>query len=257
MINLVAILQITYYRLFPPELPPAAHGVLRLQLPYYAQLDADAQMRFRRRLAILLKLKTFLPAAGLPAVSDEMRWIIGGGIVQVTFGLRSSAFRYFRTIYVAPARYRFGMFPQRFLGHVDLQEQTIVLSWQDVKNGFRIPDDALNVLIHECAHALEAEHRLRNFGMGIFSPIDRYWWQQYGRKKLQTIRRSENRFLKAYGGKNLGELFAVGMEAFFEQPEHFRRELPELDDVFCRMLRQDPTRRGDPTQFRPTARPVR
>lgn len=246
MKTIFILCQHLYYRLFPPVEIKDTHGILNRQLPYYQKLNPLAQKRFRERLAILLKLKNFKPAAGLSAITDEMRIVIGGGIIQLTFGLRSYSFHFFRTIYVTPHSYRYGNLTERFLGHVDLDEQVMVLSWADVLHGFRIPDDSLNVVLHECAHVLEAEDEMRM----MFSKFVTIWhwlkWEYRGKKKLKIIQREENRFLKNYGGKNMKELFAVSVEAFFEQPRHFQKELPELYQLFCKMLKQDPLRNSDP-----------
>ena len=63
---------------------------------------------------------------------------------------------------------------------------------------------------------------------------------------MEMIRRGENRFLKNYGGKNMQEMFAVCIETFFEKPDEFRYQLPELFDSICELLNQDPTLRENP-----------
>ena len=42
------------------------------------------------------------------------------------------------------------------------------------------------------------------------------------------------------------EMFAVCVETFFEQPEDFKKNLPELYQTMVNLLRQDPLLEGDP-----------
>ena len=57
---------------------------------------------------------------------------------------------------------------------------------------------------------------------------------------MEAIRRGENNFLKSYGGINMTEMFAVCVEAFFEQPEEFQKELPKIYNTMVVLLNQDP-----------------
>lgn len=71
-------------------------------------------------------------------------------------------------------------------------------------------------------------------------------WTERALEKMERIRRQENQFLKNYGGKNIHEMFAVCVEAFFEKPDEFRYYLPELFDSLRELLNQDPTIRQNP-----------
>jgi Mlc titration factor MtfA (ptsG expression regulator) len=53
-----------------------------------------------------------------------------------------------------------------------------------------------------------------------------------------TNRRS---YLRSYAFSNLHEFWAVSVEAFFVNPVGLQLNMPELYDVLCRVLNQDPS----------------
>ena len=140
----------------------------------------------------------------------------------------------------------FAGFEHPFLGHVDFKHRVVCFSWEDVKTGFMIPDDAINVALHEMAHALEMENKFRVIFREFFDRTKWVNWERVAIQKLKKIRAGENAFLKNYGGKNMREMFAVCVETFFEKPEDFKQRLPDLYQTMANLLHQDPTNKGNP-----------
>jgi len=235
-----------YYRFYPPTIPDSYDRVLRRYFDYYKHLHPTLQKRFLTRLYIVLKFKKFLPWNGLPAVTEEMKIIIGSAIVQATFGLKHFVLDYFDTIFITPRRYRYRDYKEDFLGHVNFSNHTVCLSWEDVKLGYQIPNDAFNVALHEVAHTLEAEQHIRSVFRRFFNSWN--WWafRKKGKQKMMIIRNAKNQFLKNYGGTNMKELFAISLEAFFERPEAFKKEVPTLYKTMVALLQQDPTNKEWP-----------
>jgi Mlc titration factor MtfA (ptsG expression regulator) len=54
-----------------------------------------------------------------------------------------------------------------------------------------------------------------------------------------TITRGQD-FFREYACTNTHEFFAVAVEIFFERPEGFKNEFPDLYNVLVRLLNQDP-----------------
>ena len=175
---------------------------------------------------------------GLPRVTEEMKIIIGSAIIQITFGLDRYLLEHFDRIYVLPRPYRFKGFQEPLLGHVDFKEKVICFSWKDVQEGFEVPDDAVNVALHEMAHVLEAEHELSGLYQEVFPPKIWTEWEAVSKQILMQLQAGQLPLLKKYAAKNRIELFAVCIETFFEQPEPFKKELPGLYDLMCRMLQK-------------------
>ncbi|MCR9289302.1 zinc-dependent peptidase [Saprospiraceae bacterium] len=234
-----------WYKKFPPQIPTHYHRTLNIYSAYYQYLNEENQVTFQKRLFILLKFIRFIPK-GLPQVTDEMKVVIGSAIIQITFGLDHYLVKEFNTIYVVPRAYNFRDFKTPFLGHVDFTNKIVCFSWRDVKTGFFIADDAVNVALHEMAHCLEKENTFRQLFRTFFDSEKLAIWTERALEKMERIRRQENQFLKNYGGKNIHEMFAVCVEAFFEKPDEFRYYLPELFDSLRELLNQDPTIRQNP-----------
>ncbi len=241
LIKIMRELLIKYwYKKFPPEIPSDYHRILNAYSHYYQNLNEKNQSKFRYRLFILLKLIRFIPK-DLPHVTTEMKVVIGSAIIQITFGLNYFLLKHFNTIYVVPRPYRFPGYKDLFLGHVDFKYKVIVFSWQDVKNGYFIPNDAVNVALHEMAHCLEKENKFRQLFHNFFDEEKWNDWAEEASQKMETIRQGENNFIKSYGGKNMQEMFAVCIETFFEKPKEFKTYLPKLYDTMTNLLNQDPT----------------
>lgn len=92
------------------------------------------------------------------------------------------------------------------------------LAWPKVLEGLAEPYDGINLAIHEFAHCLILEDELRPFNK-ILDKEALENWKTLGKAHLSGRPSAKLQVLRAYGGKNLMELFAVSLEAFFETPD--------------------------------------
>lgn len=221
------------------------HAILSDHSQYYNRLIPELQADFRTRLFQLLHVLAF-SGIRIPKVTREMRAVIGCAIVEITFGLKKYLPSKYTNINVLPRRYMYPGYGQPFLGHIDYDTQSIYFSWQDVQNGYQIPNDAVNVALHEMAHVLEVEDSYSFLITTFFSRISWNKWAEIAHEKMLIIRQNENKFLKSYGGINMKEMFAVCIETFFEQSDDFKYHLPELYQTLVELLGQDPTVEGNP-----------
>lgn len=236
-----------WYQNNQPDLPLKWHRILIKYNPYYKGLTQDLKLKFLQRLFISMKSLHFTPC-GFPTLSQEMPVLITSAIIQITFGLEKFSLQRFDKIYVMPNNYEYGNYGT-LLGHVDHDAELIVLSWPAVKEGFIIPDDAMNVALHEIAHALMEENRFRIMWFKFFSEYHMRQWEVEAIKQLLVIRARKNNFLNSYGGQNMREMFAVCIETFFEQAEAFNENLPQLYHTVSRLLNQNPITKSNPIQI--------
>ncbi len=227
------------HRIVPNNIDQDYHEILLHYSIYYSNLNDKLKRTFRLRLYHLLNVLSFR-SAELPIVTREMRAVIGSSIIQITFGLSNYLPTKFTNIVVKPRRYMYPGYGEPFLGHIDFDNATIYFSWQDVKEGYRNPNDAVNVALHEMAHVIEAEDGFDQLFNWFFKKIEWTKWAELAFEKMHIIRSGNNLFLKDYGGINMREMFAVCIETFFEQPEEFKRRLPEIYDTLAGLLNQDP-----------------
>ena len=179
-------------------------------------------------------------------LEESVKILVASAFVQITFGLRAYTLEFYNDIYVMPRTYTYKWYDHNLSGDVNTQKQRVSLSWPCVKKGFIIPDDGLNVAIHEFAHVLQFENFVDDAKYRFFSHGNWRSWNALAHQKLKTIRARKNRFIRNYGGGNISELFAVCIETFFEQPVEFKEELPELYYKIVHILRQDPTKVESP-----------
>jgi MtfA peptidase len=123
----------------------------------------------------------------------------------------------------------------------------VVLSWPDVLEGGRIPDDGRNVVFHEFAHVLDLKGHGFD-GAPLLENHEQYrtWAEvmtaEYHRL-IRRTRRGHETVLDPYGTVSEAEFFAVATESFFEQPLDMQDEHPKLYDLFRGFYHQDPAER--------------
>lgn len=228
-----------FHRKVPKSIDIEYHETMIKYSTYYLLLDHLQQEKFRLRLYQLLNVLSF-GSMQIPIITREMRVVIGSAIIKITLGLDNYIPTRFTNIVVLPRRYMYPGFGEPFLGHTDHNSNTIFFSWADVQHGYLVPDDAINVALHEMAHVLEAENGFNDMFTNFFDRFDWVNWAELAARKMEKIRSGENSFLKNYGGQNMMEMFAVCIEAFFEQPIAFRTYLPEIYATMVDLLKQDP-----------------
>lgn len=221
-------------------------GILLKYSSYFRRLNESSRERFVNRLATLLQHLEFESQHMDSDVSMEMKLVIASAQIQLTFGLDSYLPKSFDKIVVLPSAYRISSHDKPLIGHVDPKRSMIYLSWEDVQHGFAIEDDAINVALHEFAHWLELESRRLEVDESLLCKFEFSDWRKEAQRKLIRIRANEHVFLKDYGGRNMLELFAVCVEAFFERSSAFKVKLPKLYQPMVELLNQDPSNGDDP-----------
>ncbi|TXC78574.1 zinc-dependent peptidase [Luteibaculum oceani] len=215
------------------------HRMLNRWNPYYAGLSPELQKAFQLRILHFQRNTVFECAPGLN-LTNQMELIISGGFVQLTFGFKKDVLDVFNYIYLAAKPYSYRHIAGKFKGDVNPHKHRVTLTWPYVEKGFVIPDDGLNLVLHEFAHCLYYENQLDE-GMGQF--LDNQGmkdWHFYAAKKRKRILNGDQRLFRTYAAKNMLEMFAVSAEVFFEQPKHFARKEPRLYDSMCKLYNQDP-----------------
>lgn len=215
---------------------------LKGYFPYYNRLNQENREKFELRLLIFMDSKRFVPRNGL-ILTERMKILICASAIQLTFGLSYFTLSHFYTIYVYPEPYFYRYFKVQFKGHVS-DRGTIHLSWNNFEKGYLFPDDGVNLGLHELMHALKIyalQHHVDfNFhkNNGLIEKL-----VQVELVKLKTKRAD---FLKNRLIDNPDEFIAVCAECFFELPQQFNREIPELYASMKQLLNQDPLNAQNP-----------
>ena len=254
--------------------PQAWRTILRRRVPLYRQLPPDLQLQLRRRILEFLAEKPFLGCAGL-VLTDEMRVTIAAQASLLRLNRDGPMFPELRQVLVYPGAFlvdRVHAAPggvlreeRRALAGESWQQGQVILSWQDVLDGARIPDDGHNVVLHEFAHQLDQETGAANGAPLLGSRAAHARWADVMRREfagLQARTRAREAFreqseagwgwadrapapppgdlISDYGATNEAEFFAVVTEVFYEQPQALAWRHPELFALMRDYYRVDP-----------------
>lgn len=222
-------------KIFP--VPPYYRELLQKYFRYYQGLSEQNKRAFEQRVCRFIYSKKFIPR-GMKEIPVEMVVFVAAVAVQITFGLPHVRLTHFNKILVYPDNY-YSRITQRYhKGEVNPAFGIIVLSWRNFMEGFLHADDAINLGLHEMAHALRIENIIRKehsfFEDPLLDKLDEWC------RKICDDSNGSIAFFRPYACTNVHEFFSVAVENFFERPQQFKLELPELYSVMVGLLNQDP-----------------
>jgi hypothetical protein len=223
------------------RIPASFKLILTKYFRYYNELSPADKLKFERKLCHLIFSKQFIPR-NFEAVTDEMKVLIAASAVQLTFGLPKVTLSHFNKVLIYPDDYYSSITKRYHKGEVNPAFGIIVLSWQSFVEGYLIKTEEANLGIHEMAHALRLENVIRNeefqfFDEELLSRLD-----MWGRKVCEAIEHQQLTIFRPYACTNTHEFFAVAVENFFERPNEFKEQLPELYWILATLLNQEPLR---------------
>ncbi|GAB3200423.1 Mlc titration factor MtfA (ptsG expression regulator) [Pontibacter aydingkolensis] len=215
---------------------------IRRQMPaYYMSLPVPQQKEFEKRVAQFILQKTFVPRGDRFEVTLPMKVRVAASAVQLTFGLGQVYFSHFKTILIYPDRYYSTIFKRYHCGEVNTRGY-IVLSWRDFESGYDNYTDGFNLGLHEMAHALHLENRIRNNEYDFLDREHLQAWHDLASSEMLKQQSEQNGFLRRQAHDDEHEFFAVCVESFFERPHDFRLSNPKVYDSLSQLLQQDPAR---------------
>jgi Mlc titration factor MtfA (ptsG expression regulator) len=246
--DLIAFFQETFYkitkRFFRPYAPLPLEQLNREQqqflfeqLHFYKHLTHNQRRSFDNRTKRFLQSRQFIPKQGVE-LTEEMKLLISATAVQITFGMRSFMMKEFATIIVYPKAYFSELGNNYHKGEVN-PKGIVVLSWEDFAEGIRIPDDSLNLGLHEFAHVLAIQRSYnRRFGDAIFrAAFDKLMGTL--QNPVFRVMMQRRAGLRQYALTNPMEFFAVATEVFFENPQQLYRSNHVLYNLFAQMYNID------------------
>lgn len=171
-----------------------------------------------------------------------MKVYISAAAIQLTLGLDDYILSHFSEVIVYPS-----IFKSRTTGNMQKGETNakgaVTLSWNDFQEGYRDPTDKLNLGLHEWTHALMLSNQM---GIGedeLFTSYYRRWYFE-AKPEFEELQHSTSPLLRDYAATNMAEFFAVCVETFFEQPQAFLKEEPNLFKQLATLLNQNPVGAG-------------
>ena len=208
-------------------------------IPIYSRLPERYRQKCNDRIVWFRSRKKFI-FYGKVEKQNELILIMSAAAVLMTLGLRN--YRMLRSLFrviVYPTSYYSRIKRRHHLGEYNPNLKTLVLSADKIWEGFEIPNDNINLTIHELAHALSFEMLKKNswearrFRVGIKKIRGLFDKEEFRKQIVST------RYFREYGMTDLQEFFSVAVENYFETPSVFHYDFPELFDIIQRMLNFD------------------
>jgi Mlc titration factor MtfA (ptsG expression regulator) len=208
---------------------------------FYNALDQKGKILFERRVQKFIDMKQFIPRGGIKEVTAEMKAMIAGSAIQITFGYPAVYFRHFWRILIYPDNYYSSITRMYHKGEVNMRG-LIVLSWKSFSEGFMDPYDGRNLGFHEMAHALRLINIVENEEYDFYDRnIMKEFESEAQNETVKILNSPEGSSLfRNYCLTNADEFFSVAVECFFERPLDFRSYNPKLYALLTRILKSDP-----------------
>ncbi|MFN4198551.1 MAG: zinc-dependent peptidase, partial [Flavobacterium sp.] len=220
---------------FPKKISPQQSFLLRKHFPFMGKLSPRERIYFEHRVARFLETYEFIPREGLE-ITEEMKVMIAGTAIKLTFGLRNYLLKVFDKIIVFPSIYYSNTNENWHKGEFNPRMRAIVFSWEDFLQGFEYSNDNLHLGLHEFAHALHF-HGLKSNDVSAMIFSDMYVKiKEYALQPEIYERLQNSEYFRIYAFTNSFEFIAVLLEHFFETPDQFESEFPELFQKVRKMI---------------------
>jgi MtfA peptidase len=212
-------------------------AILRAEFPYYQKLSDEGKSYFIGRLKFAMDKVPLAGREGME-ITPRVTVLIIACLTQLTYGFAKPHIPFLKGVIVYPEPF-YSKILQAWVKGLSMGNGLVLLSYQHFVEGYQDTRDTYNLGLHEFAHVL----RFQANEYGLFDErLSAYFseWEEAGYPVFMETRSRQQDFFREYGGTNSSEFFSVCVENFFEVPDLFRAELPELYYHLCFLLKQDP-----------------
>ena len=224
---------------------------LQDNVPLYNRLSDSHKTRLENLVQLFISEKEFYECAGFE-IDDRVRVTIAGHACLLLLERGFYEYDDVKSILVYPDIYRVKDTDSDGLV-VSASDETrageawshgrVILAWSQCEQAIANPHGPHNVILHEFAHQLDYLDGTAD-GAPPLSGDDAARWQETMTEAWDHLQhRLEHHhkpWLDPYGATEPAEFFAVLTEAFYQQPQHLKREQPDVYAALCRFYRIDP-----------------
>ena len=202
-------------------------------------LSAEERIRLGRLCRSFLYETGFEACGELKEVTPAMQWAIAANACILLLPGVQPSYSSLTSVLV----YSDGFIPERLNVNGEREGElsaigestengNIILSWPDVNDCGITPFEHTNVVLHEFAHLLDVFVR-QDWNVyhesGLLSPSEHFGVISNALRPFwEKFRETGEGYLDEYAGTNPSEFFAVATEFYFESPEAFAHDYPEL-----------------------------
>lgn len=244
-ILLIYALLIKKKKLKPVQpLPETYRILLTEQVDFYKELDDAQKIEFENRMQLFLSKVRITGVK--TTVEDIDKVLIAASAIIPIFGFPDWEYINLHEVLLYPAAFN-NTFDQEgpdrntvgLVGDGPYQN-IMILSKQDLREGFVNKSEKNNIALHEFVHLIDkidgAVDGIPEFLMDKQYILPWLDLMHRGIKQIMANRSDIN----PYGAANPAEFFAVVSEYFFERPDLLQTQHPELYNLLATIFRQQP-----------------
>jgi len=218
-----------YVHFYPrkKKLSETQQSILRHEFPFYKKLTEKQKTYFSHRVARFIQSHEFIGKEGFQ-ITDQVKVLVAATAVMLTFGMRKYLFAVINKVIVYPSVYLSTITNEHHKGEFNPRVKAVVFSWADFVQGFETGNDNINLGLHEFSHVVHY-HGTKNEDSSaiLFARMYKRITEDlndanYRQKLVQS------NYFRIYAYSNKFEFLAVIIEHYFETPQQFRQEFPEL-----------------------------
>lgn len=228
----------------PNPFPPEWKQLLSEHVHFYQNLNSADREKFEQRIRNFLKQ---VRITGIRTEVDDLdRLLIASGAAIPLFNFPSWHYRHLHEVLLYPASFdrSFSMENPKevitgMVGTGRNIDGVMILSQKSLRKGFQNTTDKKNVAIHEFVHILDKEDGIIDGVPGVLNDKELAKpWMQLMHQEISRIRKGKSD-IDAYAGTGEEEFLAVCSEYFFERPERFQSQHPQLYELLQKVYAVD------------------
>jgi len=202
-------------------------AILTKEFSFYNSLSEKHKRQFQHRVASFISDKEFIGRENLQ-VTERMKVLTSAIGCMLSFGRKNYKFNLIEFILIYPKEFYSKVNNAYHKGEFNPKGRALVISWKDFEEGYQITNDNLNLGIHEFMHAMQLEAKRGGDG-----DSDRF--EKQFQNILKQLTKPEikdkliaTQYFRDYAFTNQYEFMSVMTEYFFESPQEFKKQFPEL-----------------------------
>jgi MtfA peptidase len=224
---------------FPPEWRKFLEG----HIEFYRCLGAEGRKKFERDVLDVMRRKNMEGSKGF-VPSEQHRLLVAVGIATLFHAMAKRAPAFRRPIIIYPGK----GFSEDYKPHkgriagMAMPRGPMFLAADSIRIGYDRKKDGYNPVLHELAHYLDFD--LGSMTVADDAPVgltaeQLEEWHQVRDRELNKLKNKKSP-LNPYALSDSGELFAVAVEMFFENPGPLKAGSLKLYQLLCDYFRIDP-----------------
>lgn len=225
-------------------LPENFRELLNANVSYYRRLDEKNKLIFEEKIKDFL---SYVRIDGIDTTVDEIdKLLVASSAVIPVFGFKKWKYYNLNNVLLYPDSFNKEKFlasgyEKNTLGMIGNgpMQNVMILSKPSLRWGYQSGSTS-NTGIHEFVHLLDKEDgEVDGLPEALLNKKQNPTWLNLVNKNIESIMNGESD-ISSYAASNRAEFFAVTSEYFFNRPDLFKENHPELFEILSEVFNQNP-----------------